>query len=114
MPVHWYLGFRSLDLYYDKYGCLPGTKKGSVDDDSNKLIEIQTQLMKDLKITEAIVKPCLEELSRYGGSQLHNIAATLGGMAAGTIMKVTLQQFFPFNDTYIFNGIHCSGAVFKI
>ena len=52
--------------------------------------------------------------SRFGGSELHNTAAILGGTVAQAVMKVILRQFFTFNHTFIFNGIHCSGDVITL
>ena len=60
------------------------------------------------------INPCLYELARFAGNEMHNIGAFAGGVAAQGIMKILLKQFFPYNNTYVFNGIHCEGAVFKI
>ena len=60
------------------------------------------------------VKDCVLEMIRYGGSELHNMGAFVGGVAAQGIMKILLKQFYPYNHTYVFNGIHCDGAVIDI
>ena len=60
------------------------------------------------------VKSCLLEMIRFGGSELHNMGAFVGGVAAQGIMKILLRQFYPYNHTYVFNGIHCDGLVVDI
>mmetsp|Transcript_71980 Transcript_71980/g.64674 ORF Transcript_71980/g.64674 Transcript_71980/m.64674 type:complete len:610 (-) Transcript_71980:27-1856(-) len=60
------------------------------------------------------VKACLLEMIRFGGSELHNMGAFVGGVSAQGIMKILLRQFYPYNHTYVFNGIHCDGLVVDI
>ena len=45
---------------------------------------------------------------RYGGSELHNVAAVLGGVVAQEALKLLTHQFVPLNNTFVFNGIRGS------
>ena len=42
---------------------------------------------------------------RYGASELHSIAAFMGGMLAQETIKIITGQFVPFNNTLIYNGM---------
>eukprot|EP00483_Globobulimina_turgida_P003292 UN03297 len=79
------------------------------------MVEIQTKLYDENKLGEKeIVKECLEEMVRFGGCEMHNTGAFVGGVAAQGIMKILLKQFYPYNHTYVFNGIHCDGKVINL
>jgi hypothetical protein len=46
------------------------------------------------------------EITRYGGAELHNIAAVIRGIA----VKDITHQYTPLNNTYIYNGVACAGS----
>lgn len=58
------------------------------------------------------------ELTRVGGggpaSELHNIAAFIGGLASQEIVKLLTNQFIPMNNTFIYNGISGCGAYYTM
>ena len=115
LMVHWYWAFRALDVFFDAEKRLPGTDKEAMEGDLKKLVEIQTQLFADNKVVEQTVEDgCLSEMVRFGGAEIHNMGAFVGGMGAQSIMKILLEQFYTFNHTYVFNGIHCDGQVINI
>lgn len=119
LMVHWYWAFRALDVFYDSEKRLPGSEKEKMEADLKKLVEIQTKLFADNKVElngeqVSVEEGCLSEMVRFGGAEIHNIGAFVGGMGAQSIMKILLEQFYTFNHTYVFNGIHCDGKVINI
>lgn len=54
------------------------------------------------------------EMTRYGGIELHNISALIGGIAAQEAVKIITHQYVPLNNTYIFNGIAGCGATYTL
>eukprot|EP01084_Bolivina_argentea_P155493 270965_1 len=115
LMINWYWAFRSLDIFYDKQKRMPGNIKDNIENDIKLLYQIQTKLYADNKLGDKqIVKECLQEITRFGGSEMHNIGAFVGGVAAQGIMKILLRQFYPYNHTYVFNGIHCDGKVINL
>lgn len=50
---------------------------------------------------------------RYGNAKLHTIAAVMGGSAAQEVIKLLTHQWQLMANTFIFNGIRSSGAVFE-
>ena len=87
-------------------------KMDKYDDDGDK--EDFEKFRFDKQGPSGDVKTCLLEMIRFGGSELHNLGAFVGGVAAQGIMKILLKQFYPYNHTYVFNGIHCGGLVVDI
>jgi len=115
LMVNWYWAFRALEVFYDANKRMPGTDKESIGADVEQLVAMQKKLHEENKLSDKkVVSECLSELTRFGGSELHNMGAFVGGVAAQGIMKILLKQFYPYNHTYVFNGIHCDGKVFNL
>lgn len=51
---------------------------------------------------------------RYNASELHAVAAVMGGIAAQEAVKIITQQYVPINGTLVFNGIACISAVLEL
>ncbi|ETO05567.1 hypothetical protein RFI_31831, partial [Reticulomyxa filosa] len=111
--INWYWAFRSLDQFVNQFKRLPGISKDQVEDDVQQLVTIQTDLFQKIGLDQEVIPECLQEMARFGGSEIHNTAAFMGGVAAQAVMKIILQQFFEFNHTFVFNGIYCSAAVVR-
>jgi len=63
------------------------------------------------------VKKCndaVEEICRYGGSEIHAIASFIGGVAAQEAIKLITHQYVPLNNTYVFDGNTGQGSVFAL
>eukprot|EP00301_Raphidiophrys_heterophryoidea_P006672 c12669_g1_i1.p1 GENE.c12669_g1_i1~~c12669_g1_i1.p1 ORF type:complete len:537 (+),score=163.70 c12669_g1_i1:58-1611(+) len=54
------------------------------------------------------------ELCRAGSSEIHSTASLLGGVAAQEAIKLLTHQFVPVNNTYVFDGIHCSATTLRL
>ena len=50
---------------------------------------------------------------RYAGAELHTIAAIMGGVASQEAVKLITHQYVPLNNTYLYNGIAGTSAVFR-
>ena len=48
-------------------------------------------------------------MCRFGGSELHTIAAFMGGVVAQEVIKLITTQYTPVSNTYIYNGINQNG-----
>jgi len=51
---------------------------------------------------------------RYGASELHSVAAYMGGVAAQEVIKVITHQFIPINNTYIYNAMKQSSITVQM
>jgi len=54
------------------------------------------------------------EITRVGASELHNIAALIGGVASQEAVKIITHQFVPLNNTFVFNGITGIGGTYEL
>lgn len=51
------------------------------------------------------------ELTRWGGSELHCVAAILGSIASQEAIKLLTAQFVPVEGTLVYNAVHCTSLV---
>ena len=112
--MNWYWANRVLDEFYDAESRLPGVSSETIEADVEKCVEIQKKLFSDIKLEQEVEKAVLAEIARYGGAEMHNTAALIGGVASQVSMKLILRQFFPLNHTMIHNGIYCETAIFSV
>lgn len=64
--------------------------------------------------TVLVTRAHAAEITRYGGCELHNISAMIGGIAAQEAVKIITHQYVPLNNTYIYNGIASCGATYEL
>ena len=65
-------------------------------------------------MNEALADAHAQELSRFGASELHAVAAVVGGVASQEAVKVIARQYEPVDHTYVFNGIAGVGGVVAV
>jgi len=117
MKIHWNIGFKAVDLFFDEHKRLPGawpSDKMTMSGDAQMLHALVDKLFKTFEIEAESDERVSNELVRYGGSEMHNIAAFLGGVAAQAILKLIIGQYVPVNNTFTFVGIDCSAQVFNL
>lgn len=115
MAINWNIGLKATDLFYDEHKRLPGAWGTSeLERDVILLQELTEKLFKTFELDAEADKRISKELVRFGGSEVHNIAAFLGGVAAQAILKLIIAQYVPVNNTFTFVGINCSAAVFNL
>lgn len=104
------------DRFYEKFHRYPGellTDERQCESDFDDLKEIYKDLV-GKKIKNERQEEILEELCRYGASELHSIAAFIGGCCAQEAIKLITHQYIPINNTLVYNGIDQSTNVFEI
>jgi NEDD8-activating enzyme E1 regulatory subunit len=121
LPLLWYLGFCACQVFYKLHGRYPGT----TDDYEMDMVPLQTCIVQvvdryKLGTTEVIHETLLKnigdyatELTRYGNAEIHTIASVVGGVASQEAVKIITGQYVPLNNTYVYNGIASTGAVYK-
>jgi len=115
MAINWNIGLKAVDLFYDEHKRLPGAWGTSeLERDVISLHEITEKLFKTFELDADADERISTELVRFGGSEVHNIAAFLGGVTAQAILKLIIAQYVPVNNTFTFVGINCSAAVFNL
>lgn len=124
----WYFLLRAAEMFRTKHGRYPGSilTQGVADAgfqaDVQELHDTCRQLISDSKVT-ALEKEgkeledfrqAAQEVARYAGTEIHNIAAFMGGTAAQIALKVILKQFCPLNNTLLFNGIFGNADTYNL
>ncbi len=82
--------------------------------DFNDLKQIGKQLINSDKQQSALRENILEELCRYGASELHSISAFIGGCCAQEAIKLITHQYVPIDNVLVYNAIRQSTSVFKL
>lgn len=120
LPLLWYLGYRSCQNFHTERGRYPGTTE-DYEADVATLQESINDVVKRYKLQDndtvkSTLLKCQDyatEMVRYGNAEIHTIASVVGGVASQEAVKIITSQYVPFNNTYVYNGISSSGAVYK-
>jgi len=108
-----YVLLRAADRFYAAHGHYPGWTDDRVKADIPLLKEQVTTLALELGFNaSAISDDAIHEICRFGASEMHNIAALLGGIVAQEAIKVITHQWVPMNHTLIYNGMNSTTTVF--
>ncbi len=90
------------------------TDQRQIEIDLNDLKQIGKQFINFDKQQSCIRENILEELCRYGASELHSISAFIGGCCAQEAIKLITHQYVPIDNVLVYNGIRQSTNVFKL
>ncbi|XP_048490168.1 NEDD8-activating enzyme E1 regulatory subunit AXR1 isoform X1 [Beta vulgaris subsp. vulgaris] len=106
MAVGFYILLRAVDRFAANYNCFPGQFDGEMDEDISRLKTLSISLLSDLGCNGSILtEDLINEICRFGGAELHAVAAFIGGIASQEVIKLITKQFIPMAGTFIFNGI---------
>lgn len=118
MNALWYLIMNQCEGFFDDHGRYPcaaiGDEEVSAADKEDVLGRVERQITKLVgdKAKVPKLKEAVEEVCRYGGSELHAVASFLGGAAAQEVIKLITHQYVPFDNTLVFDGNNGQGSVF--
>ncbi|CAI0406780.1 unnamed protein product, partial [Linum tenue] len=101
-----YILLRAADRFAANYKVIPGHFEGEIDEDIARLKSTAVALLNDLGCSGSPLNDDLvSEMWRYAASELHTVAAFVGGVASQEVIKLITKQFVPMSGTFIFNGI---------
>jgi len=112
----WVVLFHVCDAFHAAHGHFPGSNPGSYTEDVALVKEQFNKKVTELQIGDAIsawktahpetdIDDLLNELCRFGNSQLHPVAAVMGGIVSQEVLKVVTEQFLPLNNFVLYNAI---------
>ncbi|CAK7348973.1 unnamed protein product [Dovyalis caffra] len=106
VAMGFYILLRAVDRFAANYNSFPGQFEGEMDEDISRLKTTVVGLLTDLGCNGATVtEDLISEMCRFGASELHAVAAFIGGIASQEVIKLITKQFVPMVGTFIFNGI---------
>ncbi|KAG5578528.1 hypothetical protein H5410_058662 [Solanum commersonii] len=101
-----YILLRAADRFAVNYNKFPGQFDSEMDEDISQLKTTAVGLLNDLGCnSSALSEDLINEMCRYGASELHVVSAFVGGVASQEVIKLITRQFIPMSGTFIFNGI---------
>lgn len=105
LDYNWYYAFRAGEAFKRLNGRTAGTEDTELKNDVKALTQIGLQLKADHKVPE-LDERVFFEVVRYAGTEPHNTAAIVGGIASQVMLKALLHQFVIVDNTIIVNAIH--------
>lgn len=104
---------RAVDAFHSEFNRFPG--EAELEDDIPPLKTHLLSVLNSLSLPDTLVKEDLiHEVCRFGGAELHSVAAFMGGVAAQEVIKLITRQFVPVNNTYVYNAMKQSSVSIKI
>ncbi|KFK31127.1 hypothetical protein AALP_AA6G071300 [Arabis alpina] len=104
--IGFYILLRAVDKFAATYKKFPGQFDGEIDEDASRLKTTALSLLNEMGCNDYILPEELcNEMCRFGASELHVVAAFVGGIASQEMIKLITKQFVPMLGTFIFNGI---------
>ena len=121
-PIMWYLALRAVDRFYEAHGRWPGAAmdETNLSNDVDSVHTMLQALVSELGLpaenfgVDALSRKHAEEITRYGGTEMHTTAAVIGGVGAQEAVKLITHQYTPLNNTYVYNGVACCGASYSL
>lgn len=110
-----YLAIRAADAFVREHGRIPGADQAQRDADSRMVITLAAKDREKLGIEgdSGLWNDQIDEVVRYAGTEMHNIAAFMGGVAAQEITKILTRQFVPVENTIVFNFAEQTSVMFE-
>lgn len=91
--VHDYVALRAWQAFVDKHGKPPGLEDEGLMDERDEVLVIAQELLESVGVEDSVAgtrtEKVVKELVRAGGSELHVMAALVGGIAAQELVKVS-------------------------
>ncbi|CAM9212267.1 unnamed protein product [Hapterophycus canaliculatus] len=105
-PIVWYLALRAADAFKIQNGRYPGEEDDQVEGDGEALWTMTQELLNGMGIeTTHLTEKHAQEVTRYGASELHNVASVVGGIASQEAVKAITRQYTPLDNTIVYNGL---------
>lgn len=106
----WYILLRAIDRFHSEKSRFPGTNgvPCTIDayDLKARIVDLiaEVELEDRNEILEKIPQIAINEMCRYGASELHVLASLIGGITAQEVIKLITHQYISLDNTFIFDG----------
>ncbi|OEL18987.1 NEDD8-activating enzyme E1 regulatory subunit AXR1 [Dichanthelium oligosanthes] len=110
--MNFYILLRAVDRLAANYSRLPGIFDSEIDEDIPRLKTVAASVLSEMGLIGAsLSEDLITEMCRFGGAEIHPVAAFIGGVASQEVIKLVTKQFVPLRGTFIFNGIDLKSQV---
>jgi len=111
----YYMILRGVDRFKTEYRNFPGAL--DVESDIGRLKKSIEKVLNDYSIPVngiTIKDDYIHEVCRYGGAELHAMAAFMGGCASQEAIKMLTRQYIPIDNLLLFNTMNSKTTQLKI
>ncbi|EEC76422.1 hypothetical protein OsI_14093 [Oryza sativa Indica Group] len=113
--MNFYVLLRAVDRLAANYNRCPGIFESEIDEDVPRLKTAAVSVMSEMGMNGApLSEDLITEMCRFGGAEIHPVAAFIGGVASQEVIKLVTKQFVPLLGTFIFNGIDHKSQVLAL
>nr|CAB3492686.1 unnamed protein product [Digitaria exilis] len=113
--MNFYILLRAVDRLAANYNRLPGIFDSEIDEDIPRLKTVAASVLSEMGLSGAsLSEDLITEMCRFGGAEIHPVAAFIGGVASQEVIKLVTKQFVPLKGTFIFNGIDLKSQVLEL
>ncbi|KAL3700349.1 hypothetical protein R1sor_018371 [Riccia sorocarpa] len=110
-----YVLLRAADRFAGTHKRYPGTADAEFEEDIALLKAAAADVLSEIGCHSAsISEDLVGEICRFGSTELHCVAAVIGGVAAQETIKLLTGQFMPLGGPLIYNAISATATVFEI
>lgn len=101
----YYALLRAADRFRLEHGRDAGADAGMREADVGLMYEYLSAVKEEVGVTAvpSLWRDEASEMVRYAGTELHNVCAFMGGIAAQEVTKILTKQFVPLDNTLVVN-----------
>ena len=101
-----YLMFRAVDHFHSKHQRLPGQFTDQLEEDVIQMKLSLKNILSQIGVNStASREDLMQAFVSFGGSEIHTVAAFIGGVVGHEVIKLLTSQYVPVNHTLIYNAI---------
>lgn len=101
----YYILLRAAEKYFLLYHSYPGEKQDTLESDVAHMKSIILEFLCSSGLSSCTISDDhITEFCRYGGKEIHSVAAYIGGVASQEIIKLITHQYVPLNNTLIYHA----------
>ncbi|KAJ3037594.1 NEDD8-activating enzyme E1 regulatory subunit [Rhizophlyctis rosea] len=113
--IVYYVLHRAVDRFYETHKRYPGYHNQEVETDVGILKKTVTSLLNEWQLSGTTISDDhVHEIVRAGASEIHTVAALLGGIVSQEAIKILTRQYIPMDNTVIFNAIKSTSTVYNL
>uniref|UniRef100_UPI00358EEBE6 NEDD8-activating enzyme E1 regulatory subunit isoform X2 n=1 Tax=Myxine glutinosa TaxID=7769 RepID=UPI00358EEBE6 len=109
-----YLMLRSVDRFFIQHGRFPGERMEHNEPDVVLLHAEASSLLQEWDLPTSPPRNMLVEFCRCAMSELHPVAAFVGGAGAQEVIKLLTKQFVPIDNTVLYNAVTQSAVTLRL
>ncbi len=116
-PALYYFVLRGVDRFRAEFNAIPGADGEMVEPDIGKLKTCCAKVLAECGLAGGGVTmrdDFVHEVCRYGGAELHAVAAMVGANAAQECVKLITCQYVPVDNLFVYDGMSSETLMLRV